>query len=396
MTVQQDNPEQAATRGLLRSVARTLGHDVAPEWQQASLAVPRHRFLPDRIWLIDDEGYRPCDRRFDPLGWIDAAYTDDAVVTQVNDGIEPQDPDDVWPSCSASAPTIVFKMLETLELHPGMRVLEIGTGTGYSAALLSHRLGDVNVTTIEIDPKLADRARTTLKTNGYAPTVVCGDGCLGWGPNAPYDRVVATCAVRRIPLAWIRQARPGSRVLAPWDNPWICGGLLDLAVGRDGAAVGRYSPDSAFMLMRTQRRTLRVFRDVVMDDHHPDEATTTLDPWSVADSPFETQFALGHRLGDLWYAWHHDPDVDGVAIRLWVATTDGKSWAAVDWDGDEGTDRYTVWQHGTRRLWGEVEAAHRWWLENDRPGPARCGLTVTPDGEHRAWLDSPADSWRLR
>ncbi|MBV6700644.1 methyltransferase domain-containing protein [Kitasatospora aureofaciens] len=383
-------------RGLLRAVSRTRGHDVAPEWQQATLSVPRHRFLPGLIWLIDGDGYRSCDRGFDPLGWADAAYTDEAVVTQVNDGIEPEDPDDVWPSCSASAPSIVFKMLEAMELSPGMRVLEIGAGTGYTAALLAHRLGDANVTTIEVDPGLADRARATLKANGYAPTVVCGDGRLGWGPEAPYDRVVATCAVRRIPAAWIRQVRPGSGVLAPWDNPWICGGLLDLTVGNDGAAVGRYEPDSAFMLMRTQRQALSVYRDVVKDDHHPDESTTAFDPWSVADSPFETQFALGHRLGDLWYAWHHDPDVDGVETRLWVATTDATSWAAVDWDGTKDAERYTVWQHGPRRVWNEVEAAYQWWLDNGRPGPTRLGLTITPGGDHRAWLDDPANSWPLR
>ncbi|MFJ7248085.1 hypothetical protein ACIQWA_26125 [Kitasatospora sp. NPDC098652] len=71
-----------------------------------------------------------------------------------------------------------------------------------------------------------------------------------------------------------------------------------------------------------------------------------------------------------------------------MATTDGGSWAAVDWDGTRGAERYTVWQHGPRRLWEEVEGAYRWWLENGRPGPERFGLTVTPDGQW-VWLDKP-------
>ncbi|MFE7591967.1 methyltransferase domain-containing protein [Kitasatospora sp. NPDC057512] len=358
MTTRSSVCEQAAVRGLLHAVSRFLGHEVAPEWRKAAEAAPRHRFLPDRIWLNGEDGCLvPCDREYELDRWIAAAYTDEPVVTQIDDGQEPEDLSDALPSSSASAPSIVFRMLELLDLTPGMRVLEIGTGTGFNAALLSHRLGDTNVTSIEIDSAVVELARSHLKANGYAPTVVHGDGTLGWSVQAPYDRVVATCSVRRVPHAWISQTRTGGAVLTPWENPWVCGGLLRLTVGDDGTASGRYSPDSAFMLMRTQRLDLRLFRDVALDEHVPAESTTALDPWAVADSAFETQFALGHRLGDLWYAWHHGPEVEGVVTRLWVATTDGGSWAAVDWDGRENTERYTVWQHGRRRLWEEVEAA---------------------------------------
>ncbi|MFE7637428.1 methyltransferase domain-containing protein [Kitasatospora sp. NPDC057518] len=396
MTTSQKSLRQAGTTGLLQAVSRQLGHDVAPEWRKAAEAAPRHRFLPDHIWLGPDGGsLTPCDRGREPDRWLAAAYADEPVVTQINDGQEVKDLSDALPSSSASAPSIVFRMLELLDVEPGMRILEIGTGTGFNAALLSHRLGDANVTTIEIDPVLAELARSNLKATGYAPTVVRGDGGLGWGVQAPYDRVVATCSVRRVPYAWIRQSRPGGVILTPWCDDWSHGGLLRLTVGDDGTASGRYTPDSAFMLMRTQRLDLRLFRDVALDEHVPTESTTALDPWAVADSAFETQFALGHRLGDLWYAWHHGPEVEGVVTRLWVATTDGGSWAAVDWDSRENTERYTVWQHGRRRLWEEVEAAHRWWLDNDRPGPDRFGLTVTPEG-HTAWLDDPANGWPLR
>ncbi|MFF4814935.1 methyltransferase domain-containing protein [Kitasatospora sp. NPDC001309] len=393
MTTHQPGLEQSAVDGLLQTVSQYLGHDVAPEWRGAAEAAPRHRFLPDRVWLSgDDEVLAACDRECEPERWFAAAYSDVPVVTQVNDGQEPADLSEALPSSSASVPSIVFRMLELLDLAPGMRVLEIGAGTGYNAALLSHRLGDVNVTTIEIDPAVAELARDALKATGYSPTVVCGDGALGWGAQAPYDRVVATCAVRRVPYAWVEQSRPGGVILTPWCDDWTHCGLLRLTVNDDGTATGRYSADSAFMLMRTQRLGLRLFRDVVMDDHVPAESTTALDPWTVADSPIETQFALGHRLGDLWYAWDHDPGVEGVDTRLWVATADGGSWAAVDWDGNDSADHYTVWQHGPRRLWAEVEAAHRWWLDNGRPGPDRLGLTVTPEGQW-AWLDDPSNSW---
>ncbi|WP_327680891.1 hypothetical protein [Kitasatospora sp. NBC_00458] len=143
----------------------------------------------------------------------------------------------------------------------------------------------------------------------------------------------------------------------------------------DDRAEGRFGPHSAFMLMRTQRQDLRIFRDVVRDEHAPDESRTMLSPQRITGDAWEARFALGLRLGDVWTA----RDEDGA--RLWVATTDARSWAAVE-DG-------TVWQYGPRRLWDEVEEAYRWWEERARPGPDRFGLTVT-EAEQWAWLDRPS------
>ncbi|MBP0448622.1 methyltransferase [Kitasatospora sp. RG8] len=393
MTDYQHNPEQAHVRGLLRAVRETIGRDVAPEWTKAAEAAPRHCFLPELIWLDDDGGgYRPCDRRSGPDRWLAAAYDDEPVVTQLNDGTVPDDLADAWPSSSSSAPSVVFRMLQMLDLQPGMKVLEIGTGTGWTSALLSHRLGDSNVTTIELDPALAVRARVVLKEAGFGPEVVWGDGALGWSRNTPYDRVVATCAVQKIPPAWVDQTRPGGTILTPWDNPWAHWGLLHLLVGDDGTAVGWYSPDSAFMLMRTQRTHLGIYRDVVKDDHRSAKSETTLPRRAVVEG--DAAFAIGHRLGDVWHTWEDAP-VYGVADRLWIATTDAASWAAVDHDGSE-EDRFTVYQHGPRRLWDEVEAAYEWWRGSGKPHPGRLGLTVTPEGGHWAWLDEPSERWLLR
>ncbi|WP_380284858.1 methyltransferase [Kitasatospora purpeofusca] len=385
MTANQHRPEQAATCGLLRAVSVDLGHSVAPEWQDAARAVPRHHFLPERVWLLDGDGYSPCDLRSEPERWYEAAYANAPVVTQVNDGRLPED--EPWPSSSASAPSVVFRMLEELAVEDGMKVLEIGTGTGWNAGLLAHRLGDGQVSSIEVDPEVADSARTHLSTAGRYPEVVCGDGSLGWGIRAPYDRLLATCSVRRVPSAWLRQTRPGGLILTPWDNPWICWGLVRLEVS-GGTAEGRFSPHSAFMLMRGQRVDLRIFRDVVRDEHVPVESLSALDPEVVTGEPVAA-FAVGMWLADVWRAWQDEP-VDGVVRRLWVATTDATSWAAVDVSGNGG---FAVYQHGSRRLWDEVEAAHRWWLSNGRPGPARFGLTVAADGSHRVWLDDPGNAW---
>jgi protein-L-isoaspartate O-methyltransferase len=335
---------------------------------------------------------KPCHRAQAPDTWFRAAYANAPVITQVNDGRDPED--DPWPSSSASAPGIVFRMLEDLSPERGQQVLEVGAGTGYNAALLAHYVGDENVVTVELDKHVAEHARTTLAQAGSTARVVCADGAEGWAPRAPYERIVATCSVRRIPGAWVQQAAPGARIVTPWDNPWVNYGLLSLTVN-DGVAQGHFSPWACFMLMRGQRTDLRIHRDVLRDGHRPDESATTLDPDLVTDENWDAQFAVGMRLGNVWCSWDHDPGVPGVTSRLWLATTDADSWASVDWDGNNDADRYTVHQHGPRRLWDEVEAAYRWWQDADMPGPARFGLTVTADGEHRAWLDNPEESWPI-
>ncbi|WP_175410149.1 methyltransferase domain-containing protein [Streptomyces sp. TRM64462] len=385
MTRNMEAAEQIALRGLLGTLNQTLPYPVGSAWERALWAVPRHAFLPDRIYVGD--GLEPCSRTTGPETWLRAAYADGPVVTQINDGEDPGE-EARWASSSASAPSIVLRMLHMLELSSGDNVLEIGTGTGWNAGLLAHRLGPENVTTIELDPDLAVQAAQNLKGVDLEPRVVSGDGAAGHPDGAPFDRVIATCSVRDVPHAWLRQTRPGGAILTPWESPWLCYGLLRLVVDGEGGASGRFHPHSAFMLMRTQRTDLRIFRDVVRDEHVPDESETTLSPWAVTGDDWAAQFAIGLQLRDVWHTWHENPDVEGVASRLWLATTDATSWAAVDWDG-RSDDRFTVWEYGPRRLWSEVEAAHLWWRMAGTPGPESFGLTITPDGAHRPWLDRP-------
>ena len=101
---------------------------------------------------------------------------------------------------SSTKPDLMIRMLEALDVTDGMRVLEIGTGTGYNAALLAHRLEPEQVITMEIDPQVAAQARRALSDIGCgAVTVITGDGELGYPPGAPYDRVICTAACENIP-----------------------------------------------------------------------------------------------------------------------------------------------------------------------------------------------------
>ncbi|HLI43844.1 MAG TPA: methyltransferase domain-containing protein [Acidimicrobiales bacterium] len=121
------------------------------------------------------------------------------------------------PTSSISAPRVVATMLELLELAPGMRVLEIGTGSGYHAALLAELVGrDGLVASVEIDPGLARAAASRLELLGYGAVQLReGDGYLGWPELAPFDRVVATVGCCDLAPAWVDQVGPAGSVLLP-------------------------------------------------------------------------------------------------------------------------------------------------------------------------------------
>ncbi|HSZ42366.1 MAG TPA: methyltransferase, FxLD system [Trebonia sp.] len=160
-----------------------------PAVEAALRAVPRHVFVPEA----------PLPR----------AYADDVVQTKLDsDGI---------PISAASQPSIVAVMLEQLAVAPGDRVLEIGAGTGYNAALLARLAGDSgSVVTLDVDDDIVRGARAALAQAGFpGVTVIRGDGALGYAPRAPYDRIIATVGARDIPLAWQDQLAPDGRIVVP-------------------------------------------------------------------------------------------------------------------------------------------------------------------------------------
>lgn len=113
-----------------------------------------------------------------------------------------------------SQPFIVGYMLEAMELRPADRVLEIGTGSGYSAALLAEIVAEVH--TVERIAALADAARERLRRQGYTNVHVhCGDGTLGHAAAAPYDAIVVTAGGPKVPESLRHQLAPGGRLVMP-------------------------------------------------------------------------------------------------------------------------------------------------------------------------------------
>ncbi|MFG2284868.1 methyltransferase domain-containing protein [Streptomyces sp. NPDC048595] len=301
-----------AVDGLLAQIAAQLGSPVPAHLTAALRAVPRHLFLPSTLWLRDGEGgYAPCDRERDPDRWWRAAYSDVPLVTQfteLSDG-------DLVPSSSASMPSMVVRMLMALDDRRGQlgeqrgeqqtrgrRVLEIGTGTGFNAALLSYLYGAEKVTSLDIDPALIGQARQALKMSGQEPEVVCADGAGGWQSAAPYDAIIATCSVRTVPLPWLEQTAPGGRIVTPWDTSWCNYGTLRATKQPDGTAEGSLAPYGSFMLMRAQQVDVELRRDVLSEGQDPERTTTGLSPWAVAGNDLDAQVYVGLHVPGAWHS----------------------------------------------------------------------------------------------
>lgn len=114
-----------------------------------------------------------------------------------------------------SAPSMIAIMLEEAELSPGLDVLEVGTGSGYHAALIASIVGPERVVSVERVPELASWGRQNLRRAGLPVEVVVGDGTKGYPARAPYDRIVATAGAPRLPRPWAEQLRPGGLIVAP-------------------------------------------------------------------------------------------------------------------------------------------------------------------------------------
>jgi protein-L-isoaspartate(D-aspartate) O-methyltransferase len=357
---------------------------VSTDWEPTFRAVPRHLFIPDAIWTGERPPLRPVLRQQEPHEWLELVHSDVALITQLDDGATAPGQPGHYPTSSISQPSLVAMMLARTELTQGHRVLEIGTGTGYNAALLAHHLGSATVTTIEIDPSIADSARSALEQAGLGEvTVITGDGALGHPPHAPYDRVLATATCHAVPLAWIEQTRPDGRIVTPWASSYHNGVLLHLDVTDKSTAVGRFAGNISFMWLREQRIPFGWLSAQPEAEATYRHTSTTAHPYRLND--VSASFVVGVLTPGCHYQLitrNGDP-YDAV---MWLFDPASGSRAAVTIT--PGATEFPIRQYGPRSLWDEASAAYDWWGSAGRPRYDRFGLTVTAAGQ-QIWLDSP-------
>jgi protein-L-isoaspartate(D-aspartate) O-methyltransferase len=196
--------EDLAAQGYLRD----------PRVREAFLRVPREEFV------------RPADRA--------AAYSD--APLPIGEGQ------------TISAPSMIAIMLGEANLAPGERVLEVGTGSGYQAALMGCLVGPENVTSLERIPALAALGEANLRRCGFEATrVVQGDGSLGYPPLAPYDCIMGTAGAPQLPRAWPGQLTRVGRIVVPIGRSRYSQELVVATVRPDGRVDIRRSVACAFV-----------------------------------------------------------------------------------------------------------------------------------------------------
>ncbi|MFE3205731.1 methyltransferase domain-containing protein [Embleya sp. NPDC059237] len=360
--------------------------------------VDRRDFIPDVIWPFARETYGSAvDRTTDPDGWKAAVSADVPVVTQWDNGAHTGPEPGAVASSSASMPKPVATMLTALlpDTRASSTYLDVGTGTGYTAARIAEAVGPSGfVITIEVDEQLAETPRENLENAGVRNVeVIRADGFEGWPDKAPYNGVHVTCGIRQISHEWIRQTTPGGRIVMPWGTDYTPHDrLLTLEVNEDGTALGRFGVGLSFMKMRAQRLDF------------PGHAAYAPPGWDEAAHETESDlqltqakevitgdgaFAVSLRVPDC--VQNTAPGEDG-SVSIWLYSTRDRSVAVASFGEETAPD---IVQAGPRSLWDEVERAREWWVDNERPEPARMGLTIGPE-QQRAWLDNPdTGSWAL-
>jgi protein-L-isoaspartate(D-aspartate) O-methyltransferase len=357
-----------------------------PAWRAVFAAVPRHVFVP-QFWQLDEynvpatlvDGSDP-DRRGT---WLDAVYSDQLLITQWTPETRPDGTETRIITSSASQPWIVAVMLDRLNLQPGARVLEIGTGTGYNTALLCARVGETgHVVSVDIHPDLVNTAGQRLTAAGYTPRLQVGDGAAGVPDAAPFDALIATCAVSHIPPAWIEQLAPGGRLVAPL----TLGGALLVADKHSTDEIrGRIDATAAyFMPLRStadQPMPAGHAPGIPTPDRIPYSGVTDVNPHAVNDPDFALWLSL--HLPDVHIAWTCDDDGTTTGAIVYTATDRAVADYQPTTDG-----LWPVTQYG-HRPWDTVETAWRAFERADRPGRDRLGITASTDGTARVWLDDP-------
>lgn len=339
-----------------------------PAIVDAMASVPREEFVPS-FFLYDDGRYRLLRQGTDE--WLIAAYQDQSLTTQLDGALHADDaeagtPVQGTPTCSASQPSLVARMLDMLTVEAGDRVLEIGTGTGYNAALLCEMTGSPNVYSIEYDPIIAEKAIRHLGAAGYRPTVVVGDGGLGHREQAPYEAIITTCSFPVIHAAWLEQIWPDRGVVVANLVTGIpVGILLSLTITGTKTAVGEIVSQRAWFmgsLAEPSNEALRLSSQAAKRNDPASSRTTDL-RWPDVQNT-DGLFVLTALLLD-------------AALLISFTEEGGTQHALYSLDGSVAIEQSGhVKQSGPRQLWDELEEIGTTWSTLGHPAREDFEISV--------------------
>ncbi|MEV0277750.1 methyltransferase domain-containing protein [Streptomyces sp. NPDC050610] len=343
-------------------------------WRAAVESVPRHELIP-RWWRHDGSGgWMLRDGAADPEAWRAGGYANRSLITRVGrlhaDHAGPDDRPTGTPTSSATLPSLVVRMLRHGRLDDDADVLDVGTGSGYSAALLTHRFGDRRVTSVDVDPYLTEAASERLGRLGLHPAIETVDAT---GPlPGTYDRIVSMVSVPRVPASWLEALKPNGRLVTT-----ITGTSLIIGAHRtpDGGAAGRVERDWAgFMGTRHEPDypPPLMGRLPQARDQEGDEVTTGRYPVLDVEQAWEVKTYLTLTVPGVESHF----ETRGRHRTAWLFHEDG-SWARAE---GHWTDPPTVHQSGPRRLWSELERIRHKLNMEGSVGLYGSRVRIAPDG----------------
>jgi len=251
--------------------------------EKAFLAVPRELFVPE---IVASEG-------------LEGAYRNDPLLTKVRGA---------QTVSTSSQPSLMVEMLQFLQPWQGKRILEIGTGTGYNAALLAHLVGPSGkVVTVELEADLSEQAKKNLQTLGLDDRVelIAGDGWKGYAPFAPYDAIIATAHSDDIAATWIEQLKIGGRLVLP----------LFLSPGTPAVVAFRNEEQSLESFYITDAIFLR------MQGEHQVQNRSVWDNCSAVIIKDEENENIIVQMGS--HSWQHiEPERKAVLLGAWLSGGD--------------------------------------------------------------------------
>jgi protein-L-isoaspartate O-methyltransferase len=345
------------------------------DWWAPIAGTPRHE-LVERWFAPGACGWTVVDGPCDEAAWAKAAYSDSTLVTRIGpahaDQTEPGQVVTGHPTSSSTLPSLVVTMLRLGRVVPGVRLLDVATGSGYSAALACHRLGDDMVTTLDVDPYLTEAAAVRLDRIGWRPTVVTADADRELPGD--FDRIVSMVSVPRIPAHWLAALAPGGRLVTTISGTGL---IITADKTEDGGAKGRVEWErGSFMATRSGDDYPPGLSEVFAQAVEQEGEKVTRSPFPVLDvmQAWEVWSMLSLKIPGIE---HRTGTGDDGSRMTWMLHGDG-SWARASTKPGEQTA--TVHQSGPRRLYDELDDIRWRWLHEGELPVYGSRVTISPDG----------------